>query len=498
MAEAQFELPEHPGLDWPGMSRALPVSVLAALALVAAGPVLAHTGERAHVLVLPTRIYVIGGAVVVALSFLVMALLPVAGANAFERLRLDLGRLPWWRPRLPGFVVLLFVLCLIGAGYTGSRDPLVNPLPLVVWVLWWVGLSVIQAAIGDVWSVLNPWPGARLLLTALPGLSRWRERAPFSYPARIGYAPAVVVLLAFAWFELVYPAPQDPQILATAVVGYAVITLIGTLLYGAEAWLGYAEAFTVFFRVVSWLSPFELAADPDDGAGTRRVRITLGPPAMKLLRTGALPASGMAFVLLALASVSFDGLSRTFWWLSAVGENPLEYPGRTALLGVNTVGLLGAFAALLGAYAVAVLLGGALSGRRELATADLGRFVLAIVPIAFGYHFAHYLPTFLVDAQYALRALSDPFDLGWNLLGTRHLHVRASFLSDAHSVRVIWYVQVATIVLAHVAAVVVAHLLALRRSADVRTTVLSQVPMTVLMVGYTLFGLWLLATPVAA
>ena len=44
-------------------------------------------------------------------------------------------------------------------------------------------------------------------------------------------------------------------------------------------------------------------------------------------------------------------------------------------------------------------------------------FTLPLVPIACGYHFAHYLPVFLVDAQYAIRAASDPLARGWDLLG---------------------------------------------------------------------------------
>ena len=47
----------------------------------------------------------------------------------------------------------------------------------------------------------------------------------------------------------------------------------------------------------------------------------------------------MLFVLLTLSSVSFDGLSRTFWWLALGGINPLEYPGRTAVVDRNTFGL---------------------------------------------------------------------------------------------------------------------------------------------------------------
>ena len=62
----------------------------------------------------------------------------------------------------------------------------------------------------------------------------------------------------------------------------------------------------------------------------------------------------------------------------------------------------------------------------------------------------------------------------------------------------IWNAQTATIVLGHVVGIVLAHALALRHSGDGRAAALSQVPLAVLMVFYTLFGLWLLSTPVYA
>ena len=124
--------------------------------------------------------------------------------------------------------------------------------------------------------------------------------------------------------------------------------------------------------------------------------------------------------------------------------------------------------------------------------------MVSIIPIAFGHHFAHYLPSFLVDVQYTYRALSDPMAQGWNLLGGRDFHVTASFLTHHASVEAIWYAQVSAIVVAHVVAVVVLHALAGDVAEGRKAQVLSQLPLTLLIIAYTLFGLWLLSTPVAA
>ncbi|MBI2752265.1 MAG: hypothetical protein HYX46_01920 [Betaproteobacteria bacterium] len=477
--------------------KALALLLLAGATAASFAPaVYAHAGERAFVLLLPTGLYIFGGALAVAFSFAVMACLPSRHFSRLAEFRLPLATISRWTSVLPSAAVLLALALCVVAGFVASRDPLDNPLPLVIWTLWWVGFTFLTALAGNLWELFHPWRAAHHLATALPGLARFRAVSPLAYPAWLQYWPAVLLLLAFAWFELIYPAPHDPAILAIAVIAYAAITLAGMLLFGGEPWLHRAEAFSVFFRMVAWLSPLALKS-PQPGE-RERLELSFGLPCRGLFAAGPLPASGVVFVLVALASVSFDGLSRTFWWIGLIGENPLEHPGRSSLVVVNTLGLVATAAALAGAFLAAVRLGGGLAERGRGAEGGYGHYVLAIVPIAFGYHFAHYLPTFPVDAQYAVRALGDPFSLGWNLLGARELYVTTSFLSHHASVHAIWNVQVAGIVAAHVAAVFVAHVLALRHHVSVRAALLSQLPMTALMVAYTIFGLWLLATPVAA
>jgi hypothetical protein len=447
----------------------------------------AHVGERAYILLLPTGLYILGGALAVALSFVVMALVPSAFFSRMAHFRRPFWNIARANALGPSAAALALLALLLAAGYSASRDPLANPLPLTVWTLWWIGFTFLVALAGDLWAPLNPWRAAYRLAALLPGLERLRATPPLAYPERLGYWPAALLLFAFGWFELVYPAPQDPERLASAVIAYAGLTLAGMFLFGEDRWLERAEAFSVFFRMVGWLSPF--SAGGGGGEANGRLALSVGLPCRGLLGAGALPASGVAFVLVALGNVSFDGLSRTFWWLGLIGENPLEYPGRTALMAMNTLGLAGTVAALAVLYLAAVRLGG---------QTDFGRYVVAIVPIAFGYHFAHYFPTFLVDVQYAAIALSDPFDEGWNLLGARDLQVTGSFLAHHSTVHAIWNLQAAAIVAAHVAAVFVAHVLALRRHGSVRRAIASLIPMTALMVAYTVFGLWLLSTPVAA
>jgi len=272
---------------------------------------------------------------------------------------------------------------------------------------------------------------------------------------------------------------------------YSAVTLAGMLLFGERAWLGNAECFSVFFGFVARLAPLRVELE----GGRSRLYLTF--PGAALAKAGALPVSGVLLVLLTLATVSFDGLNKTFWWLDLGGINPLEFPGRTAVMLRNSLGLLGMWAALGLAYGSAIALGCRLAGGRVEARDALGAFVLSIVPISIGYHFAHYLSAFMVNGQYALLAFSDPFALGWDLLRTGGRQVTTSFLSTYDSVSIIWKLQAAGVVVGHVLAVALAHLIAVERFGSTRAALASQLPFAALMVGYTLFGLWLLAAPTA-
>ena len=133
---------------------------------------------------------------------------------------------------------------------------------------------------------------------------------------------------------------------------------------------------------------------------------------------GSLPAAGVVFVVVALATVSFDGLSRTFWWFDLVGREPTGASGTyRARRTQHPRPDRRRRRASRGLRSSAPRPGHGGPGSRP-APCVLRRFVVSIVPIAFGYHFAHYLPSFLVDAQYALKALSNPLGRDWNLFGT--------------------------------------------------------------------------------
>ncbi|RWI24533.1 MAG: hypothetical protein EOQ94_02295 [Mesorhizobium sp.] len=449
-------------------------------------PAFAHASDRGHVLLLPTGYYIAGGALAVAVSFLTLALLPPAALDRFWRRRLSLFTVSDHPRTVLSLLSFAGFVLLIATGLFGSRDPLSNPLPLVIWTLLWAGFTLLQGVFGDLWSWLNPWYGPWRVASRVFNL-RTDEAEPSRLPKWLGYWPAFVLFFGFAWFELIDPAPDDPSRLAFAAGIYWLISFAAICVFGYEDWSRRGEFLTVFFSMVARFAPVQ----------REKGRLDLGWPGAKLLSASSLPASGTAFLLLALSSVSFDGLSKTFFWLGLFGVNPLEFPGRTALIGIGSFGLVLTFILLAAVFALAVSLGQRLAGDGQAFEKAAGLLIWSIVPIALAYHIAHYLTALLVDGQYALVALSDPFALGWNLFGTADRMVEAGVVAGAESAWWLWNLQAGVIIVGHVLAVLIAHGLAWRLHPQPSRAALSQLPLTLLMIAYTIFGLWLLATPTA-
>lgn len=461
--------------------------------LAAAGPclfpaeALAHASDRGHILLLPTGHYLAGGAAAVALTFLVLALVPQRALTRPFAWRFPFGAVPQ-ALRLPLSALSFAFLCaLVAVGFLGGGDPLTNPLPLMVWAVFWVGLTLAQGALGDIWRFIDPWYAPWRAFCVLTGRRIDKE----TLPGRLGYWPALVQFFAFAWFELVHPAPDDPEMLARAVSVYFAVNLAAALVFGHEAWSRQGECLSAFLRMMARLGIVEGRAA---GAG-ERIRLSLCLPGAKLVNTPPLPASGALFLLLALSSVSFDGLMRTFFWLGLIGVNPLEFPGRSAVVASSTFGLAAAFALLAAAFFLAVALGEKLAGSKLGVRPAAGALVWSIVPIASVYHFAHYLPSLLVDGQYALAALADPVRHALGLGDAAHLDVHAGVLMGADRVWLLWNLQAGAIVAGHLLAVLVAHAIAFRLHGTAVRTARSQAPLALLMIGYTVLGLWLLAAP---
>ena len=455
-------------------------SIVSAMALALwAGQAQAHASEQGFVLLLPTDVYISAGVACVALTVLLLVLLPEhVGARLFHPITLSFRSV---RPRLwVSMMSALALIALILIGVFGPRDPAENALPLAVWVVWWIALVTVQGVVGDIWRWINPLRGPAAIVARLTG-----RRAVLRYPTRLGYLPAIVGFIGFAGFLMADPAPSDPARLAVVVGLYWIAMLGGMILFGSR-WVVRGEAVTVLMRAYARMAIFARVGG----------RVAIGLPGWQVARRGGAGRLGLAmFILLLLGSGSFDGLNETFWWFGQLGLNPLDFPGRSAVVAQNLVGLLVANLGLIAVFVLSTRMGLWLAGGDVAMGRAVRVFAPAVLPIALGYHIAHYLTSFLVDGQYVLAILSDPLHRGADLLGLGAHSVTTGFLHTPGTVRAIWLTQAGAVVVGHVIAIVLAHVLAVQLFQTRRAAVLSQAPLALFMVAYTFFGLWLLASP---
>jgi hypothetical protein len=481
--------------------------VLATNAVLLSGafPAAAHgLGER-YDLPLPLNLYVFAAALVVALTFIAMLLFGRSGAAVTE-VRLVPPRgwtLPAWRGGIHVEAAVrwmsasLFIV-LVLAGLIGSRDPFKNPLPVSVWVLGWVGIAYVCALLGNVWAVINPWDNLFRAAQWLAG--RWGRAGlhapPMRYPAALGGWPAVALFLIFAWMELVWPAKDHPPALALAILAYSAVTWGGMALFGRRTWLDKGEFLSVAF---SLLARFAVIGGEERATGERLV---LRPPAVGLLVRQPASPSLSAFVLLMLATVTFDGLLETPLWAAlrdwAVALPAVQQAGE--LLGVRPDVLVASTALLVfplifgSIYLAVIRVMAAASGEGSASSLSglSGLFVFSLLPIAIGYHLAHYFSYLLIAGQFIIPIASDPFGLGWNLFGTKLYLIDFSVVNA----QLVWYACLVLIVGGHVIAIWLAHIQAERHFASPRLLLGTQAPMAALMVGYTALSLWILAQPI--
>jgi hypothetical protein len=423
--------------------------ILSALLAGVAPPALAHGFGQRFDLPLPLWLWLAGAGATVVATFAVAAVIDPGPARPGS----DFAVPRWLVAPLRVAAVLLFLLSL-AAGLFGNQDAYRNLLPAVVWVLWWVGLAFLCALVADFWALLNP----------LDTLFRWAGSPSLGlrYPPWLGEWPAVALFLAFAWAELVWPDRDVPARLACAVLGYALITWTGMFLFGRETWLARGEAFSLAFGLLARFAPLG--------------RRTEGPVSFPF----------MVFVLLMLATVTYDGFletplmqristalhdTRALFALSELGFDPSQLID-TALLLLFPLAFLAIFLLT--------------NGR----TARV--FVLTLVPIAVAYHLAHYFSLLLTAGQFLIPLASDPFGAGWDLFGTAGYKVDLGVVNPY----VFWYGAVTLIVVGHVLAVLQAHRIAVRLYGAGRAALARQVPMMALMVVYTMTSLWILAQPI--
>jgi hypothetical protein len=431
-----------------------------------------HGIASRHDLPLPFSYVVVGAAVALTVSFVVLLL-------------------AWRRPRyarvggllLPGLTRLVDhratravaqLLVLLTYAWAAmalllGQDLLTNPVFGFVYVWVWVGLIPVSLLLGQFWRATNPLRTVHRLLCAAArtdpdvGLVR--------LPRRLGVWPAVLGLFGFAWLELVQPERTTLPVLRVWALGWFVVLVLGAIVFG-QRWIGAADPFEAYARTVAQLSPWRRVGDQ-----LRLVNPLAG------LASWRPPPGAVGVVAALLGSTAFDSFANTSWWIQTVQSSDV----------ITVVWGTGGLAVMILLVLVTFSLAAAWMGRYgDRPVPDYPRLMAgSVVPIVLGYAVAHYLTLLVSEGQRTAITWSDPLGRGWDVFGSAGMGVNTALFDHPTAIAV---VQASAIVLGHVVGIVCAHEKAVALLPE-RSALRGQLPMLVVMVGYTCAGLVLLFSP---
>jgi hypothetical protein len=471
-------------------------------------PVAAHALGATFQLPVPLWLYLAGAGVAVAASFVVAAMVvrPAAAVPSYPVWPVRPGAARAVSVLLAAIGVVWWLRVIIVAFLVGG----LTPEPAVQFcILLWVGVPIVAVLLGNPWPSLSPF---RTLFGALEWVAQRtgieRLDAGLRYPVALARWPAVAFLLAGIWAELVLPSRTDATRVGVILLIYTLITLAGMILFGRVAWLRNAELFEILLGWFGRIGPIGRRAtdralcdgctercDPDRcvdcpecaaAAEPGERRAEWRPWFAGLTEPVRVGWSDAAFIVLALAGVTFDGLLETSAWgaILDVIFPPLQSLAGAELASVlaGTVGLVGLWLLFLAAFAAATRVTRLLAGRAGSVGRMVGTYAVTLLPIAGGYFIAHYLTEVIQGVQWLPVLVGDPLAA-----------VEPSV--DWIPIQLVWYLSVGAIVLGHVVAIALAHRVALR-SMPTRP-LLAGLPLVLLMIGYTVLSLWIIAQPIA-
>ena len=415
-------------------------------------------GER-YDLPIPLSYFLIGSALAVALSFVVIGWFIRSSANNSEYPRFNIYRFSVIElvcksaSKTLGLISVLILVLAIHTGLTGTSNAIENFAPVFVWIIWWVGVGYVVCLVGNVWLIMNPW-----LVIFNYGEQLFGKRKEFvDWPKKLDAWPALGFFLLFAWIENVHPASSEPFSLGILLIIYSLITWGGMILFGKHVWLTHGDPFFVLFNLFARFSATELRVTGSknwcvhcssgcqenlqltdcvdcyecwENAPSKNREFSLRPWSTGLSRGDRVTPAIMFFHVTALATVSFDGFSETPAWVEIqtllwplIDPLPGSAAGTVETLGIILVPIIFAGVYLYVCGFISRMSYG------QMRPIDIRMsFVFSLVPIALAYNLSHYLSFLLITGQEIISLVSDPYGFGWDLFGTTDFKVNIAII----------------------------------------------------------------------
>jgi hypothetical protein len=366
-------------------------------------------------------------------------------------------------------VLVLATYAWAGLAMMAGQDLLTNPIFGFVFVWMWVGLVPISLLLGQFWRATNPLRTIHRGLCAVARIDP--EQGLLPLPAGIGVWPAAIGLFGFGWLELVQPDRTTLAVLRVWALAWLVILVLGAIVFG-QRWIGAADPFEVYASTIAQMSIFRRVGD----------QLRVANPLAGLTSWRA-PPGATAVVAALLGSTAFDSFTNTTWWIQTVQSSALP----TVLWG--TGGLLTMIIIVFVTFTIGAAWMGLYGDRPSWQYPRL--MVGSLLPIVLGYVVAHYATLLIVEGQRVAINFSDPLSRGWNTFGSAEMGVNSAIFNHPTGIAVM---QACAIVGGHVFGIICAHEKAVALLPPDRA-IRGQLPLLVVMIGYTCAGLLLLFSP---
>jgi hypothetical protein len=261
----------------------------------------------------------------------------------------------------------------------------------------------------------------------------------------------------------------DPRLLASVVVGYSIVTVVGAALFGPDPWFGRVDPISRVFQCYGWIAPIQRT---DEGLALRL-------PGAAATDGEARAAAEPVFVVAVLWATTYDGLVSTPAWTAAA--EPVVGAGVPARL-VYLLAIALGFGAFLGLYRLGARLVRRTGGTYLAEAAIADEFATSLLPIAAGYHAAHFLAYFLSLLPTLVVLAVAPFDPP----------ATVPLLSVPD-----WFgaLGLLFILVGHVVAIWIAHSVAFELFPGRLQPLRSQYPLVALMIAYTMTSMWIVIQP---
>ncbi len=437
-------------------------------------------------------------------------------------------------------MVLAFFL-IIAAGLFGKQDPGLNIAPILTWTVWWGGLVVVIMFAGKAWCYVCPWDA---VAGWMEKLRFWRKNDEglslnLEWPRAIrNILLATLLFVGLTWIELGFEVTMKPR--ATAYLGIAMLLLaiVSAFLFQRKSFCRYGCLVGRVSGLYALFSGIEIRSRDEEVCQAcrgkeciRGSREAYGCPtfvypgglqsntyciqcgeclqtcpkdnlAVNLRPWGSdltvvsQPRTDEAYLALLMLSITaFHGLTMTPAWTELtdwLGQKLTIVPlisfsaGMTAIMlaPILIYGLL-----VMVSYRIGTASGA--GAGRELRYHDYFiRYAYALLPIALFYHLAHNLEHLLIEGPKAFKLALDPFGWGWNSSMTADFSVPPLVSLD-----ILWILQILLVLVGHVYSLWAAGRVSANIFGDRKAALLSQLPMLVGMICFSVFSLWLLKQP---